>query len=175
LVDSQRDHGITVVGPVQADGSWQARTPGGLTSAQFAIDWEAQQVTCPVGKISRRWQRCTDTWGNDGIVVQFTRADCQGCAQREVCTRAKTAGRQLMVRPQEQHSALQAARAWQETAGFKATYARRAGVEGRLLQANGMIVPQCPIHHRAMKQSQYGGFYCTAKNGEGEYCKEKIG
>ena len=136
LVDSQRDHGITVVGPVQADGSWQARTPGGLTSAQFAIDWEAQQVTCPAGKISRRWQPCTDTWGNDGIVVQFTRADCLRCAQREVCTRAKAAGRQLMLRPQEQHIALQAARAWQATADFKATYTRRAGVEGSFTQAN---------------------------------------
>jgi transposase len=136
LVDSQRDHGITVVGPVQADGSWQARTPGGLTSAQFTIDWEAQQVTCPAGNISRRWLPCTDTWGNDGIVVQFTRADCLEGAQREVCTRAKTAGRQLMLRPQEQHIALQAARAWQETADFKATYARRAGVEGSFTQAN---------------------------------------
>ncbi len=121
---------------MHAAGSWQARTPGGRTSAQVARDWAAQQVTCPAGKISRRWLPCTDTWGNDGIVVQFARADCLRCAQREVCTRAKMAGRQLMLRPQEQPSALQAARAWQETADFKATYARRAGVEGSCTQAN---------------------------------------
>ncbi len=45
----------------------------------------------------------------------------------------------------------------------------------RLLQQHGLLVPQCPTHHKPMKPSQYSGFYCTAKNGEGEYCKEKVG
>ncbi len=44
----------------------------------------------------------------------------------------------------------------------------------RLLQANNFLVPQCPTHRRAMKPSQHGGWYCTAKNGEGAYCKERI-
>ncbi len=44
----------------------------------------------------------------------------------------------------------------------------------RLLQANNFLVPQCPTHHRPMKPSQHGGWYCTAKNGDGEYCKEKV-
>ena len=42
----------------------------------------------------------------------------------------------------------------------------------RLLQANGMLVPQCPVHHRAMKQNSRG-WYCSAKNSDGEYCKER--
>ncbi|MDQ3706162.1 MAG: transposase, partial [Chloroflexota bacterium] len=38
--------------------------------------------------------------------------------------------------PRAEHSALQAARAHQQTAEFKADYARRAGVEGTFTQAN---------------------------------------
>ena len=54
----------------------------------------------------------------------------------------------------------------------------------RLLDTAGMLAttppahtdepPRCPVHHRPMKPSQHGGWYCTAKNGEGEYCKERI-
>ena len=41
-----------------------------------------------------------------------------------------------MFRAQAQHIALQAARVRQETAEFKAPYARRAGVEGTFNQGN---------------------------------------
>ncbi len=34
--------------------------------------------------------------------------------------------------------------------------------------------PVCNLHNRAMKPSQYGGWYCTAKNEDGTYCKNKI-
>jgi len=95
-----------------------------------------EQVTCPAGKVSRHWHPCTDSGGNAAIVVQFARADCLGCARRVDCTRAKANGRQLMLRPQEQHIALRDARAWQATEEFKAHYARRAGVEGTFTQAN---------------------------------------
>ncbi len=136
LVASQADRGIQVVGPVQGEAQWQARTPGGLTAAQFAIDWEAQQVVCPGGKLSQRWTVTTDGPDAGGIVVQFARADCQACPLRSRCTRATTAGRQLRLQPREQHIALQAARRWQETEEFKQRYARRAGVEGTFAQSN---------------------------------------
>jgi len=42
----------------------------------------------------------------------------------------------------------------------------------RLLQANGMLVPHCPKHHRAMKQNSRG-WYCSAKDAEGNYCTER--
>ncbi len=44
----------------------------------------------------------------------------------------------------------------------------------RLLQANGLLVPQCPVHHRAMKQNSRG-WYCSAKTADGTYCTEKAG
>jgi len=39
LVDSQQRHGVTIVGPVAADPSWQARSGDGFTKAQFQVDW----------------------------------------------------------------------------------------------------------------------------------------
>jgi len=42
----------------------------------------------------------------------------------------------------------------------------------RLLQANNFLVPQCPTHHRPMKQNSRG-WYCSAKVGDG-YCNEKV-
>ena len=136
LVESKREHQITLVGPVQADGSWQARTPNGITSAQFVLDWEAQQAICPAGAVSQLWQVSRDKGGNAAITVRFGRGDCVPCELRATCTKGQAHGRQLMLRPQEQHLALQTARAWQETEEFKADYARRAGVEGSFTQAN---------------------------------------
>jgi transposase len=52
------------------------------------------------------------------------------CPARQACTWAKDAPRQLTVRPQAHHEALQVARQRQETAAFTAQYSQRAGVEG---------------------------------------------
>ncbi len=71
-----------------------------------------------------------------GIKVVFGRVDCLGCERRADCTKAPTGPRQLTLRPQAQHIALQAARARQDTLEFKAQYARRAGVEGTFNQGN---------------------------------------
>ena len=43
-----RERGITLIGPLPADTSRQARA-GGYTADMFAIDWDAGQVTCPQG------------------------------------------------------------------------------------------------------------------------------
>ena len=143
LVESQTKHNITLVGPVSADPSWQAHTPDGLTAAQFAFDWEAEQAICPAGKVSERWQPARDTHGNAMIVIQFAPEECQACALRVRCTKAQSGGRGLSVRPREQHIALQAARAYQETEEFRTKYKRRAGVEGTFTQGNR----RCDLRH----------------------------
>ncbi len=53
---------------------------------------------------------------------------------RPACTSSKEAPRQITVKPQAQHEAIQAARKRQETDEFKATYALRAGVESTISQ-----------------------------------------
>ena len=51
-----------------------------------------------------------------------------------MCTRAQDAPRQLTVRPQAQHAAIQAARQRQETEECKTQYALRAGAESTISQ-----------------------------------------
>ena len=42
LVDSQRDYGVTIIGPVADDPSWQARAEEGFDKSQFVVDWDRQ-------------------------------------------------------------------------------------------------------------------------------------
>jgi hypothetical protein len=51
--------------------------------------------------------------------IRFDTATCRACRVCSACTWAKEAPRQLTVRPQEQHVAMQAARQRQETVELK--------------------------------------------------------
>ncbi len=96
--------GIEVIGPVSLDTQWQARTPSGIDTSQFVLDWEHHQATCPLGKTSSSWT---------AISRKYQR-------------------RTLMVRPQAQHTALQAAWQQQRTKTFQQRYALRAGIEATI-------------------------------------------
>ena len=135
LVDSQQQHGVTIVGPVADDPSWQARSDGGLTKSQFRVDWDRQVVTCPAGKQSISW--LPNTWPANGMVFEarFSRGDCTPCALRSRCTRAKNEPRIIGLQAREHYEALQAARQHQTTEEFEQSYAARAGIEGTHAQA----------------------------------------
>ncbi len=47
--------GITLLGPVVADHSAQAKANSGLDKAAFAIDWDNEQAICPHGATSVSW------------------------------------------------------------------------------------------------------------------------
>jgi transposase len=134
VVSSQSEHGVRLVGPMRPDVSWQAQADQGYDIAHFAIDWEAQQVTCPEGRTSVIWTPARDRWGNAVIHTEFARPGCLACRSRPLCTRATTEGRVVTLRPRALHEALQAARRQQETPEWKAEYARRAGIEGTVPQ-----------------------------------------
>jgi transposase len=134
LLLAARRRGITLVGPLLADTSVQART-GGYTTADFTIDWDRQQVTCPQGAVSSRWQPCRQQGKRDLIVIQFPAATCRACPVRDRCTSSARLGRQLCLRPREIHQATEAARASQSTQHWKDRYKIRAGVEGTIGQA----------------------------------------
>ena len=134
FVTSAQDYGVTIVGPVAADPSWQAREGTGYENGAFTINWETHTATCPQGKQSRKWQPDRDVTGQEVIQIRFANKDCRACAVRPACTRAKTEPRTLTVRTQVYHEALQAARHRQTTAEFKEQYAQRAGIEGTLSQ-----------------------------------------
>src|ERR1700712_2699956 len=68
LVGSKQRYGVTIVGPVADDPSWQARLDDGLTKAEFGVDWDRKVVTCPAGKQSISWLPSTHT--ESGMVFE---------------------------------------------------------------------------------------------------------
>jgi transposase len=134
LVTAQHQHHIHVVGPAFGSYSRQHRTGHGYDLQAFVLHWEAQQARCPQGHTSAHWRPGRDVSGDPVIRIRFDGATCRACPARPACTTAKGAPRQLTVRPQVHHEAIQAARLRQETPEFKAQYALRSGVESSLSQ-----------------------------------------
>ncbi|HEV2260662.1 MAG TPA: IS1182 family transposase [Streptosporangiaceae bacterium] len=132
LLLAARARGITLIGPVLADTSPQART-GRYTAGQFTIDWDNQHVTCPQGQTSTSW-RPGRQQNTDVNVVRFATATCKACPARGQCTTSRT-GRMLTLRTRQAHDALTTARAAQDSAQWKARYKIRAGIEGTISQA----------------------------------------
>jgi transposase len=135
LIDSQREYGVTIVGPVADDPSWQARAGEGFDKGSFVVDWDRQVVTCPAGKESISW--LPNTYPQNGMVFEarFARKDCTPCPSRAQCTRAEKEPRIIGLQAREHHEALPAARRGQTTDAFRSRYAARAGIEGTHEQA----------------------------------------
>jgi len=152
LVESQMEYQVNLWGPVPADSSWQARAGHGYDVSCFTVNWDNQTVTCPAGAQSTEWKPTFDRHDKEVIHVEFGRKSCAACAVREQCTRSKTTGREITLRPREQHVALQAARERQTTPEFKLVYAARSGIEGRLSQG----IRACDL-----RQARYRGLAKT--------------
>jgi transposase len=135
LVNATSHYQIDVVGPPLRSSSRQQRDRRGYDLHAFVIDWEAQQAQCPQGHHSVKWTPGRSQTGEAVLRIRFDRATCRACPTRQACTASPEAPRQLTVKPQASHEALQAARQRQETPAFKAQYALRAGVESTLSQA----------------------------------------
>lgn len=156
IVEAKRLHQIDVVGPATKiqNVSWQAREKTGFDLSKFKFDWNANQVTCPMGQHSMRWlENRKDRTGNRVINIGFSQAVCGPCTARMLCTRHKTEGRTMQIRPQQQHEAIQHARNHQNTAEFKAEYRARAGIEGTISQG---------VRAFEMRSTRYIGLAKTA-------------
>jgi hypothetical protein len=134
LVNERRRHGITLIGPLLADTSAQARAGNGYARPDFAVDYDACTVTCPQGKTSASWSPCVQR-GKDRIVVRFSAGDCGPCPARDLCFSGTKRGRQLSLDPHGLAEARAANREQEKTRSFAADYARRAGIEGTMNQA----------------------------------------
>jgi transposase len=151
LITAQTVHQVDIVGPPFGSYSHQRRAGQGDDLSAFVIDWAAQQARCPQGQTSMRWTPGQDVSGDPVVRIRFHAATCRACPVRQACTQAKDAPRQLTVRPQAYHEAIQAARQRQETAEFTAQYAQRAGIEGT--QSQG--IRRCGLRHcRDMGQAK---------------------
>jgi transposase len=148
LVDSQQTYGVTLIGPVADDPSWQARTGTGLDTSPCGVDWERQVVTCPMGQPSISW--LPHTYPTSGMMweVRFARKDCTPCPHRAQCTRAKKEPRLRGLQAREPYEALQAARHRQMTDAFAQQYAPRAGIESPHAQG---------IRRCGLRQARYMG------------------
>ena len=152
LVPAQQQHQIDVVGPPFGSYSWQHQSGQGYALQALVIDWEAAQARCPQGQTSVTWTPGREVSGDPVVRIRFDRAPCRVCPTRQLCTTAQDAPRQLTVRPQAHHEAIQAARQRQETPAFKAQYALRSGVESSLSQG---------IRCFGLRQSRYIGLART--------------
>src|SRR5260370_41912468 len=124
LAESQSRYQVDLVGPVPPDVSWQTKEATGFDHRQFAIDWQAHQVTCPTAQTSQSWGMIHDRHGKEVIRVRFPQAVCQACPFHEQCTHSPA--RVLIFQPKEQaYQALHEARERELTAEFPATYAKR--------------------------------------------------
>ena len=148
LVESQRDYGIDLVGPMREDQSWQARTEGAFEQRQFQVDWQRKEVICPRGKPSRYWKPWKKQQATPMIQVHFHVKDCAACGARSLCTRRKTGPRELTLPEQERYEALGQARQRQESEAFWERYAARSGIEGTISQAAFAL---------GMRRSRYRG------------------
>ncbi len=135
LVDSRQNHGVTIIGPVADDPSWQARLDDGLTKAAFHVDWDRKVVTCPAGKQNISWLPSTHTESGMMFEARFATRDCFPCPLRPRCTRAKREPRIVGLQAREHFEALQGARKHQNSEAFRKSYAARAGIEGTHAQA----------------------------------------
>lgn len=133
LVTAQ-SHQIDVVGPLSSNSGWQSRAGTGYGLNAFELDWEAESARCPQGSHSVRWTPGRDVTGDPVVRIRFHGPTCRACEARSLCTSAKGQPRQLTVRPQAQHEAIQSARKRQETDAFKVQYALRAGAESMISQ-----------------------------------------
>jgi transposase len=135
LVTSQEQYGVELIGPVTQNASWQTKDAQGYDNSQFTVDWENRTVTCPQGKTSKKWTIRQNEKFPGAVRAQFAKKDCLACPVRAQCTRAAVNPRQITLRSQSQHQAIQRARQRQTTAQFKERYAKRSGVEGTISQA----------------------------------------
>jgi transposase len=152
LVAAQAEHRVTVVGPVPPDTSWQAQAGRGFDLSRFRLDWDARRATCPRGAVSTKWSSTHTRDGTEIVNIRFAPAACRACPVRVDCTASPAGGREITVRPQPEHLALQQARTAQLTPAFKARYDPRAGIEGTLSQA---------LRVTKLRQARYRGLART--------------
>jgi transposase len=133
VLSAAREHGITLVTPLLADRSRQARENSGYDRSAFTIDYGARTVTCPQGKASHAWYDSAIR-GKPAVIVQFHARTCRPCPARTQCTTAR-GGRSLTLPPRDHYELQAAARASQDSKDWQEDYKRRAGIEATISQA----------------------------------------
>ncbi|MFE6692326.1 transposase [Streptomyces sp. NPDC057743] len=160
LVTAAAKNSITMITPLLADHSPQAKAAEGFAKSDFRIDWTTRTVRCPEGSTSIGWHPVPQHQ-HDAIVVEFDR---RTCPSQNRCTTSARGSRMLTLRPKETHETLAQARTGQKTQTWKDKYALRAGIEGTVNQALD-ITGIRPAHYRGLpKVRLQHAFSATAIN-----------
>ncbi len=143
LFSTQQNYDVDLLGPTRPDYRWQARANQGCAGADFHIEWQKQQATCPEGKISASWSEVVDNHGQETVKIKFAQKDCIACPSWSKCTRCGTLPRDEELLLSENLFSIRHywrqeksdRRSGEKTEEYtKAEYARRAGIEGTISQ-----------------------------------------
>ncbi|MFG2276999.1 IS1182 family transposase [Streptomyces chartreusis] len=148
---AQRVHGITLLGPVLADNSRQAKADSGFDKTAFTIDWGNEQAICPRGATSVFWNELHIS-GHTYLQARFAERDCRPCPDRARCTSSATGSRSIAVLPQALHEIQMRNRLDQQTQQWQRRYAIRAGIESTLSQN---------VRAHGLRRSRYRGLTRT--------------
>ncbi|MFD9822308.1 IS1182 family transposase [Streptomyces violascens] len=147
LERAEREHQVTVSGPLPGNPTRQHRQNEGFGRDDFHIDFDRRQVTCPQGQVSSSWHGPYPTSSPTAaplIVAKFTKGQCQPCPVRTRCTTAREGIRTVGFPPRELRDLQVSVRAEQQTPEWKARYAVRSGVEGTINEfAHGHGMRHC--------------------------------
>ena len=111
----------------------------------FAIDPDAQRVTCPRGHVASDPKTVKDAQGRAVLLFTFERKTCEACPLSSRCVHSKTKGRSICTHYHE--ALLQEARARQQTDEFRSTYVLRAAIEREI----------AALVQHGLRQSRYVG------------------
>lgn len=126
LVDSKKNYGVALVGPIKAH-----RETKGFGVDRFEIDWQRERVTCPTGKQSIRWRSEVPKSGRERITVRFAPTVCRACSLNKQCAKnTERVGRTLALLPREQFEAREEVKQKQNTPEWLSNYQIRTGSEG---------------------------------------------
>ncbi|CAM5594063.1 transposase [Streptomyces hirsutus] len=147
LERAEREHRVTVTGPLPGNPTRQHRQHEGFDRDDFHIDFDRRQVTCPRGQVSSSWHGLYPTSSPTTaplIVAKFTKGQCQPCPDRSRCTTSRESARTVGFPPRELRDLQLRVRAEQQTPDWKARYAVRSGVEGTINEfAHGHGMRRC--------------------------------
>ncbi|GAA3378589.1 hypothetical protein GCM10020367_58710 [Streptomyces sannanensis] len=123
LERAEREHQVTVSGPLPGNPTRQHRRNEGFDRDDFHIDFDRQQVTCPRGQVSRGWHGPYATSSPTAaplIVARFTKSQCQPCPDRPRCTSSRENARNVGFPPRELRDLQARVRSEQQTPEWKA-------------------------------------------------------
>ncbi|WP_406111675.1 IS1182 family transposase [Kitasatospora purpeofusca] len=147
LEQAEREHRITVVGPLPGNPTRQHRRSEGFARDDFRIDFDRKEVVCPQGQTSAGWHGPYPTSSPTAaplIVARFTKSQCQPCPARAKCTSSHDSHRTVGFPPRELLELQQRNRADQQDPAWHKRYAVRSGIEGTINEfAHGHGMRRC--------------------------------